>query len=264
MIRNEEFFIERVLKNIEGICDEIIVLEHKSEDDTLEIVQRFAKDNPKIRIVRIESPVDAIGTPVIQALMGSPTWVFSVDGDEIYDPQGLGRLRKELLSGTYQDMWSIRGHYLHCVDLDLKRMTAKGYLGPPSKEVTKIRNFSLVKTWRPDGRNTLFQSRDIVYRDESYIDPLRTESRGRAMVRPDKCYRVYKDFSWEDTYLRCLHLRFIKRSRVDDVDRDLFPRRNSSDWARGRPKDTRERFRVGPLVTKDVRSFFSLKRVAAL
>jgi hypothetical protein len=36
---------------------------------------------------------------LVEGYAGSPSWVFGVDGDELYDPAGLARLRDELIAG---------------------------------------------------------------------------------------------------------------------------------------------------------------------
>ena len=128
-IKNEELYIEQVIRNILDFCDEIIVVDNMSEDQTFDIVTKLAKAYSKIRLFREENLL--LIQDYVAQYAGTNTWVFWVDGDELYDPRGLRKLRTELLNRKYQDKWQVRGNFLHCTEIDLTAWVAKGYLAPP-------------------------------------------------------------------------------------------------------------------------------------
>ncbi len=78
---------------------------------------------------------------------GTPTWALGVDGDELYDPAALARLRAELDAGAHADVFRLKGHVLNCDELDEAQGVAKGYLAPPSRPVTKLFNMAAVDSW---------------------------------------------------------------------------------------------------------------------
>jgi glycosyltransferase involved in cell wall biosynthesis len=104
LIKNEDLFIETVLRNILDFCDRIFVADHHSTDLTPEIVRRLAAAEPKIdyRVVNHTSESHEL----IADFANGQNWVVGVDGDEVYDPEGLRRLRADLLAGRYNNrLW---------------------------------------------------------------------------------------------------------------------------------------------------------------
>ena len=97
LVRNEDVFVETAVRNVADFCDEIHVADHGSIDRTPVILRALAGELPKIHYKSIRHPAESHG--LIQHLAGSPTWVFGVDGDEIYEPDRLARLRQKILSG---------------------------------------------------------------------------------------------------------------------------------------------------------------------
>ena len=87
----------------------------------------------------------------------------------------------------------IRGYFLHAFDLD--KAYAEGYLGPPSKEVTKLINLSVIRKWEVD------RVRTLIHPDPVYIDGYQP-----------KVKFLYNKWSWDECPLRCLHVRFLSRS----------------------------------------------------
>ena len=112
LVMNEDRFIEAVLRNIVDFCDEIIVLDdYKTRDNTGKIVKGLIKDEPKIvykKIMRLVSSHE-----VIEKYAGTDTWIFAVDGDEIYDHDGLMRFRKRIEAGEFDKWWCIFGNVLN-------------------------------------------------------------------------------------------------------------------------------------------------------
>ena len=63
---------------------------------------------------------------------------------------GLAEMRKRLFSGEYDAHWMILGNVLNCDLLELASMSAKGYLAPPCRSITKLYNFRLIRSWNGD------------------------------------------------------------------------------------------------------------------
>ena len=97
LIKNEDIYIERVLKNVIDFCDEIIVLDNMSTDGTYEKVEHLAQEHPSIRLQKIEDYKASHNT--ISPYAGTLTWLFRIDGDEIYDSAGLKKIRQGLKNG---------------------------------------------------------------------------------------------------------------------------------------------------------------------
>ena len=146
LLRNEDLHVEHAIRNAVAFCDLLLVADHHSEDGTWAIVSALAREFATIQPTRISRCSES--HQLIEGFAGSNTWVFGLDGDEIYDPQGLAALRAALLAGAYADCWSLLGNVLHCVELDPARGTAKGYLAPPALSMTKLFNFSRISSWR--------------------------------------------------------------------------------------------------------------------
>jgi len=241
VIKNENLHVEWMLRNILNFCDEILVYDNMSIDNTFEIVQKMAAENKKIKLSKVK---DANKThKLIEKYASTPTWLFGVDGDEIYDPIGLAKLREKIINGDYQKYWRIRGYFLHCVDVNLESKIAKGYLAPPASESNKLYNFSTLKSWVQEGQR--FVGNNRVFND--------------GFKKSDICL-LHNDYSWEDAILRNLHLCFIKRSTKEDFNvrmnirekighccRDLKPKNYL-------PKKIRK-YKKGELVTKDISGF---------
>ena len=99
LVRNEENFALWALGNALDFCDEILVIDNFSSDRTYPLLERFAAANPKVRLIR---DANASGTNAyIQEYIGQDVWLFGIDGDEIYDREGLARFRARLLAGEF-------------------------------------------------------------------------------------------------------------------------------------------------------------------
>ena len=146
LVRNEDLFINRVLTNIAGFCDSIIVADNLSEDLTCSRVQEVQQKYPIIQYQSIDSP--ALSHDLISSYAGSNTWIFAVDGDELYDPTGLQTLRNRILAGEYDSQWMIIGNVLNCIDFNIEKGYAQGYLAPPCRSMTKLYNFNAIEAWK--------------------------------------------------------------------------------------------------------------------
>ena len=100
---------------------------------------------PHVEAVRVRSTGDSHA--LVEGYAGTDTWVFGVDGDELYDPAGLERFRADLLAGAHREHFSLKSNVLNVTELDRESGTATGYLSPPSRSITKLFNFAAIDSW---------------------------------------------------------------------------------------------------------------------
>jgi hypothetical protein len=217
-------------------------------------VRRLAAVNPKVEYRVVDHPSES--HDMIAGYAGTPTWVMGVDGDEVYDPERLGRLRHDLLAGGYDGIFRLLGNVLNVRRLDLGQQLAKGYLAPPCRSMVKLYNFNAIEAWPPPCPERLHGG-VITYR------PGYGEHSGRAL---------HHELDWDRTPLRCLHLCFIHRSSLDlrrgekvRIRKGVGERKlwsfNLRSWVLslfGRediPYYKRDYYMRGPLVEKDIRAF---------
>ncbi len=260
LIKNEDIYIGRIIRNITAFCDQIIVAENYSQDRTYEIVRSLAESNPKIHLRQIKELKESHN--LIEGFAGTNTWIFAVDGDEIYDPAGLSEMRQQLLVGTFDDQWCIWGNVLHCVSLSTSQKIAKGYLAPPARSMTKLYNFSIIESW-------------VNCYERLHSGILTFKNGYHAELR----YQLGHEMSWEESYFRCLHTVFLKRSsfqknffvktKFDPAELLQLKRAKAKGmWAKltseikwhvnllFRRDWKNQQYRRGPLVEKDVSVFF--------
>jgi len=256
LLRNEDVYVERAMRNAIDFCDRLIIADHHSTDHTFEIVSKLAAEFPeKIQLQRITDTRESHF--LISGFAGSRTWVFAVDGDEVYDPAGLARMREEVLAGQYDESWLVFGNVLNCTAVDPVAGTASGYLSPPCRSMTKLFNFHLIESW--DGAVTHVCANGTIKFKAGYDASRRLD--------------LHRRFSWDEAHYRCLHTCFVPRSSLDRGEGTARPnvsenRRNGiaararrlvrrllgkppvSDWKM-------EKYARGPLVTVDVKPFFA-------
>jgi hypothetical protein len=197
LVRNEDVFVEQAVRNIADFCDRIHAVDHVSTDGTWAILERLAQEYPHLEVRRAHHADES--HKLIEPYAGTRTWVFGVDGDELYDPARLERFRGELLGGAFDHAFKIASNVLNCVELDEGRRLATGYLSPPSRSITKLYNFSAIQEWRGDGAERLHGG-SIRFRDgydEGSVD------------------NIGERLAWDETPLRCLHACFLRRSTTD-------------------------------------------------
>ncbi len=194
LVRNEDVFVERTMRNVADFCDRIHAVDHVSSDGTWNILQSLAREFPHIDARRVHHAGES--HKLVEPYAGTNTWVFGVDGDELYDARRLAGFRAELLGGRYDSVFKVASNVLNCVELDQDRQQARGYLSPPSRSITKLYNFGAIVAWAGDGSERLHGGR-IRFRDgydEGAVD------------------NIGERVSWDDTPLRCLHACFLRRS----------------------------------------------------
>jgi hypothetical protein len=197
LLHDEDVFAERVIRNVAGFCDRIHVADHASTDRTWEIVSGLARELDNVDAVRISHA--ARSHDLVLPYVGTDTWVFSPDGDELFDPAGLQRLRGELEAGRYDASFRLFPAMLHCVELDEAAATARGYLSPPALTGPKLFNFAALESW------------DRVYRERLHEgEPVFRDGWSWSSVA-----RLEQEHGWDENPFRCLHTCFLRRSSRD-------------------------------------------------
>lgn len=196
LVRNEDLFVERAIRNVAAFCDRIHVVDHMSTDHTWEILRTLDREYEHLEVRRARHT--AASHRVLEGYAGSDTWVFRVDGDELYDPAGLARFRLELLGGAYGHVFRLAGNALNCFELDVERRVASGWLAPPSRQGVSLYNFAAIDSW---------------------IGCAERLHAGTCAFRPG--YRMESSdnlgarLSWDESPLRDLHVCFLRRSSRD-------------------------------------------------
>lgn len=251
LVRDEDLFVEQAVRNVLDFCDEIVLADNGSRDETVPILERLVAEHPdKLSLHRIRDP--SVSHDLIKGYAGEPVWVFGVDGDELYDPARLAELRRRLVAGEFDEWWSISANALHCVELDLQAGLARGYLAPPARGLTKLYNFSALEEWRGPTLERLHG--------------------GTVRFRPsytggERYVRMFYEDGWNDSLLRCLHMAFVRRSSRDKKAGvrpnpvDLSELRSLRNRIRGAlpPKRVPRKlmgYAKGDLVTVSVQPFF--------
>jgi hypothetical protein len=197
LVHNEDVFVERAIRNVAEFCDRIHAVDHVSTDRTWDVLRALELEYDHLDARREHHAAES--HKLVEGYAGSDTWVFGVDGDELYDPARLRGFREELLAGAHAGAFKVASNVLNCVELDGERQRASGYLSPPSRSITKLYNFATLDSWTSDGAERLHGGK-IVFRpgyDEHAVDNIGERS------------------SWDESPLRCLHVCFLRRSTRD-------------------------------------------------
>ena len=207
---------------------------------------------PRASFLAIQNPSESHA--LLEPLAGRDCWVFGLDGDELYDPHGLSRLRAGILAGEFQSHWMRLGHAFHVAELETSAFSARGYSSPPCRSMTKLYNFAAIESWSGPAPERLHGG-TIKFRD-GYSD-------GHRKMLLEEC-------SWEDADFRCLHLCFLRRSSLDQNDllRPNIMDKAGEGWISSAKKFLRlqneplssvwkrERYGRGPLSEVDTKPFF--------
>jgi hypothetical protein len=212
LVRNEDRFLGQVLWNVRRFCDRMIIADDRSRDRTEQIARQFCVDHPHAVYHRIDDP--ARSHDLIKPYAGRKVWLFGVDGDELYEADRLAALRERLLSGSYDHCWMLLGNALNCFELDRTNNTARGYLAPPCRSMTKLYNFNAIVSWEGDCTERLHGGQPLF----------------KPGFGPEMRCDLYQEVSWEASIFRCLHLCFLPRtSREKKRGGQLTIRKNIAD-----------------------------------
>jgi hypothetical protein len=197
LVRNEDRFVCSALLNVAHFCDRLYVVDHLSNDRTPRILADLSRELDHLDVRRTRDASDS--HVFLEPFVGSNTWVLSVDGDELYDPAGLVRLREALEHGEYDDLLRLRPSALHCDALDCERGTASGFFSPPSRPLVGLFNFGALESWT-NVRSERLHGGDVVFRPGFDWESWR---------------HVGMEQAWEESSFRCLHVCFLRRSSRD-------------------------------------------------
>ena len=197
LVHDEDVFVERAVRNVAAFCDRIYAFDHVSTDRTGDVLSGLARDLDHVTVQRTDDARDS--HRVIAPLAGSDTWVLGIDGDELFDPEALARLRQLLDEGAYADAFHVKAHVLNCTVLDEESRSATGYMAPPSRPVTKLFNMAAVDSWT--GCPQRLHGGAPHFRPEFSWSSLRY---------------VSQETEWSTDPLRMLHTCFLQRSSADD------------------------------------------------
>jgi Glycosyl transferase family 2 len=259
LVHNEDVFVERAIRNVAEFCDRIHAVDHVSTDGTWDVLRALEREYDHLDARRSHHAGES--HRLVERYAGTATWVFGVDGDELYDSPRLARFRDELLGGAYGDVFKVASNVLNCVELDRERQTAAGYLSPPSRSITKLYNFGALESWEGDGAERLHGG-TITFRDG--YDERAVDNIGERL-------------SWDESPLRCLHVCFLRRSTADPeptgapAARPILEETTMHDrsWRGGLKRRLRrrrvpaesawkrEKYMRGELVTVDASPFFA-------
>ncbi len=202
LVKNEDLFIKKVLENILVFCDRIHVADHNSTDKTPQIIKTLAAQHLRIDYRCVDHVSES--HDMIADYAGTNTFVIGVDGDEVYDPQGLIRFREEIFAGYYDRFFKILGNVLNIRRLDPQGHSAWGHLTPPCRSMTKLYNFAAIDAWSPPCPERLHGGK-IHFRT--------------GFNKGNVCH-IFHVRSWEKSPFRCLHLCFQSRSSLDKAGRN--------------------------------------------
>jgi glycosyltransferase involved in cell wall biosynthesis len=254
LVKDEDLFVEQAVRNALGFCDEFLAVDNGSRDGTAEILGRLSRETGgQVIYHRVDHP--RVSHDLVAPLAGTDTWIFGVDGDEIYDPEGLRRMRARMEAGAFDRDWVIFGNVLNVRRLDAESRTATGHLAPPCRSMTKLYNFRAIDAWHGPCHERLHGGRPVFR--EGFHEGLRRN--------------LHESVPWDDADFRCLHLCFLRRSTTEAEA--IKPRPNIMDhyakswrqraddlWRRVRglePVDWKgQRYGRGPMVTRSLDPFF--------
>ena len=208
LVRNEDRFVRQALLNVAQFCDEILVADHMSTDRTPEILRELAREFDHLEVRRIAHSAESHA--MIEHYAGSDTWILSIDGDELYDPERLVRFRHDLEGGAHQDVFRVRPAGLHCDELDELQALASGYLSPPSRPLVGLLNFAAIESWS-GVRAERLHGGDIRFR--------------RGFDTESWRY-LGLELGWDESPFRDLHVCFLRRSSSDPDAVSLSGRAN--------------------------------------
>ena len=235
LVKNEDLYIRQALLNSLDFCDEIIVLDNNSTDNTWDIVSQLSEEHSHVSARRWADPMNS--GIVLQPYVGKDYWVLGLDGDELYSPHDLAKLRSKILNGDYSNFSSIKGHAIHCVDIDLESKTVKGFTCPPSRTMTKLYNFSILSQW---------------FQDERLHGPPPSFKAGYS----NEILRIDETISWNESFFKCVHAAFVPRSSRDIDGSPRFPPHNSNSMGNVRLQFKLEKYRRGEISKIEVPDFF--------
>jgi len=173
---NEEKNIEDVIKSVQTVCDEVLVIDSLSTDRTCEIAQSLGAKVIKQKYLG-DGPQKAFGAPHAKY-----DWVLSIDADERLDTNAIEEIKKLNLENTKYDAFSF---------------ARKTYVG---------KNF--IKLWYPDRVTRLYNRTKCTY--STAKGHAKVETNNVCDLKADMLHYSYED------YIHMIRTteKFIKRGAV--------------------------------------------------
>ena len=220
LVKNEENFIAWALMNVVDFFDEILVMDNLSEDNTRKIVDSLASEHKNIKVIQVRRANRTHNH--IENFVGTPTWILKIDGDEILDPSGLAQLLNQILKGQYDSHCLIEASAVNVLGFDFSESRVFGYSQPNTLSSLLLYNMNSIAGWHNTRSERLHPIRKIVLKPRySRIET----------------YQFWKNYSWDNSLFRGLHLCFFPRSfLVDSLNDNSFynSRDNFTDMELGR------------------------------
>lgn len=186
---NEEKNIEAVIKSVQEVCDEVLVIDSLSTDRTCEIAQSLGAKVIKQEYLG-DGPQKAFGEPLAKY-----DWVLSIDADERLDLNAIEEIKKLDLENTLHDGFSF---------------ARKTYVGD---------NF--IKLWYPDRVTRLYNRNKCGY--SKIKGHAKVEAKNICDLKADMLHYSYEDY----VHMIRTTEKFIKRGA--QISYDAGKRANSFD-----------------------------------
>ncbi|RXK01310.1 glycosyl transferase [Arcobacter sp. CECT 8986] len=173
---NEEKNIEEVIKSVQEVCNEVLVIDSLSSDKTCEIAERLGAKVIKQEYLG-DGPQKAFGAP-----FAKNDWILSIDADERLDLNAIEEIKKLDLDSTSYDAFSF---------------ARKTYVG---------KNF--IKLWYPDRVARLYNRRKCAYSTAKGHARVQTEN--VCDLEADMLHYSYEDYA----HMIRTTEKFIKRGAI--------------------------------------------------
>ncbi|MGB5919238.1 glycosyltransferase family 2 protein [Arcobacter sp.] len=177
---NEEKNIEAVIKSVQKVCDEILVIDSLSTDRTCEIAEKLGAKVIKQEYLG-DGPQKAFGEP-----FAKNNWILSIDADERLDLNAIEEIRNLDLENTPYDGFSF---------------ARKTYVGD---------NF--IKLWYPDRVTRLYNKNKCAY--SKVKGHAKVEAKNICDLDADMLHYSYTDY----VHMIKTTEKFIKRGAQISYD----------------------------------------------
>ncbi|MGB7401965.1 MAG: glycosyltransferase family 2 protein [Arcobacter sp.] len=177
---NEEKNIEAVIKSVQKVCDEILVVDSLSSDRTCEIAEKLGAKVIKQEYLG-DGPQKAFGEP-----FAKNNWILSIDADERLDLNAIEEIRNLDLENTPYDGFSF---------------ARKTYVGD---------NF--IKLWYPDRVTRLYNKNKCAY--SKVKGHAKVEAKNICDLDADMLHYSYTDY----VHMIKTTEKFIKRGAQISYD----------------------------------------------
>ncbi|WP_419767119.1 glycosyltransferase family 2 protein [Arcobacter sp.] len=177
---NEEKNIEAVIKSVQKVCDEVLVVDSLSTDKTCEIAEKLGAKVIKQEYLG-DGPQKAFGEP-----FAKNNWILSIDADERLDLNAIEEIKKIDLENTPYDGFSF---------------ARKTYVGD---------NF--IKLWYPDRVTRLYNKNKCAY--SKVKGHAKVEAKNICDLEADMLHYSYTDY----VHMIRTTEKFIKRGAQISYD----------------------------------------------